>query len=581
MGIAAVCVAPAISAETITCSIVRVGVTPDGSATPPGDLLEVEMLAASDDSQFSLEIHAFAASNDKNGQIKAVLALGEANKDAKGAFLLKSNLKDIEKARSQEAAAVGNKIRRFTAKIVIPYAQLDLPLGSHRLGYAINLKRGETIIETRLTKLYPVTITKESRKTMTVKTEKLVSKPREETTEKAFVVRDNRPEIEVFTRSATLMAPTFDMHEASVDIPRGWQRPAAAPAAIVPEDPEGRFHAMAEGPWFPLQKATVYYGTNRKMENADEPSRRRFGNKVSDTVQYGSCLVNIPVEHRRGDLELPSNWNPWARQDPQKHFFVETLNLLSDESFTEVLRSRLISDKQDVLLFVHGFANSFDDAVLKMEQLSYDINFRGMPLVFSWPSEGVVSPNAYKRDEEKATASVSALAKTLSLLVHQRRSHDSPIGKIHILAHSMGNRVLLDALYEIRSTLAENEAKPFGHVIFAAPDVDVAAFAAHFAPVAAMAESTSLYFCPDDMALRMSKKIHKESVVGLRWLFLNPLENIDATNADTSFLGHSYYSASREVLIDLQLLILQGLRPPQRVTLRPAVALQHEYWLFP
>lgn len=576
----AVCIVLGVGNEAFARVLASLKVTPDGSVDPPGDRIEMEMFGPPSAANLLVEVRAFFLSGPDNSWVQQVRARGDENKDAQGMFLLKAGVRQQEPAAGAERAPA-HSIRsgRFAADIVVPYAQLDLPSGQHQLAYEVRLMHGRFVVEVQPTMPYPVTITGKPRTRMFVKIERFVNALQHVESE-GVVVRNGKPQREKFSREEIVRKPVLEAIEKPVDIPRGWERPVPAPSVVDPEDPQGYFHALAEKPWFPLRKAVVYFETNRHVEQAGESSAKRFGNEVGEAVQHGSCLVNLPVEHRRGVMEVPSKWNPWERRDPRKHFGIDALNALSADSFAAALRGQLAGKEHDVLLFVHGFGTSFENAVLKLAQLVYDIDFRGMPLAFSWPSEGVVSKAAYDRDERKAAQSVSALAQSLSSMIQERRRAGSQAGKIHLIAHSMGNRVLLEALRTVKPGLAEGE-RPFGQVVFAAPDVDVNTFVTHFVPLAGVAEGMSLYFCARDKALRISKGIHGESVVGLRWLFLDPLENIDATNADTSFLGHSYYSTSREMLIDLQMLITGGLRPPQRATLRSARALGHEYWLFP
>ena len=41
---------------------------------------------------------------------------------------------------------------------------------------------------------------------------------------------------------------------------------------------------------------------------------------------------------------------------------------------------------RDVLVFIHGFNNSYDEARLRLTQIVADSNFAGVPVLFTWPS---------------------------------------------------------------------------------------------------------------------------------------------------------------------------------------------------
>ncbi len=137
-------------------------------------------------------------------------------------------------------------------------------------------------------------------------------------------------------------------------------------------------------------KRVVSFATNRVVAAPGEAGASRFGNEAGPQVTYGSCLVNIPVEHHtRGEIEVPSHW--WQSRDPRKFFLVEALTTLEPARFLQTLAA------DDVLLFVHGYYTTFEDAILRTAQLMHDLNFPGKGVTFSWPSQG--SFDGYAHDE--------------------------------------------------------------------------------------------------------------------------------------------------------------------------------------
>jgi esterase/lipase superfamily enzyme len=146
----------------------------------------------------------------------------------------------------------------------------------------------------------------------------------------------------------------------------------------------------------------------------------------------------------------------------------------------------------------------------------------------------------------------------------------------------MGNRVVLNAIDQL-DNLADGE-RPFGHIILAAPDVDLRTFV-ELAPEAALrSDSLSLYFCSRDQALRVSQDIHFDSRAGQGPVYLRELINIDATRADTSWIGHAYYADEPRLLADLKQLIQLGVKRPDdplRSLQRQVVRRQRELFVFP
>src|SRR5205085_4073076 len=99
-------------------------------------------------------------------------------------------------------------------------------------------------------------------------------------------------------------------------------------------------------------------------------------------------------------------------------------------------------------------------------QLVRDLHFQGAPILYSWPSKDKLL--AYTEDEDTVTWTTFHLRDFLQEL--GQRSHAM---KIHLIAHSMGNRALASALQMIASKRGSNAAPPFSQVVLAAPDIGV------------------------------------------------------------------------------------------------------------
>jgi len=58
------------------------------------------------------------------------------------------------------------------------------------------------------------------------------------------------------------------------------------------------------------------------------------------------------------------------------------------------------------------------------------------------------------------------------------------------------------------------------------------------------------------------------------------LDTVDASNVDTSFLGHSYFAEKHTVISDLFYLIGEGKAPDKRHSLEPKHSPKGQYWAF-
>jgi esterase/lipase superfamily enzyme len=209
--------------------------------------------------------------------------------------------------------------------------------------------------------------------------------------------------------------------------------------------------------------------------------------------------------------------------------------------------------------------------MLRLAQLVHDIHFTGSPILFSWPSQGGIG--RYSDDQKMADASHPKLAEALKSLIEQRRqpADGTNIGKIHLIAHSMGNRVLLRAINKlIRETTPKD--RPFGQIILAAPDIDSNEFNNIIPSAFLHADAVTLYFCEKDKALIASRAVHFDTRVGQVGFCRSEIINVDAANANTSWLSHDYYVSNHPLLFDLRLVVTESMKASQRTTIRPIEA---------
>src|SRR5262245_31066233 len=107
------------------------------------------------------------------------------------------------------------------------------------------------------------------------------------------------------------------------------------------------------------------------------------------------------------------------------------------------------------LVFLHGFNVTFEDAAIRAAQIGFDLKVLGATAFFSWPSRGRVT--AYPADEATIEASEPAIA---DFLVDFAANCGAE--KVHLIAHSMGNRGLLRALQRIAGNVKTRGKVKFG-----------------------------------------------------------------------------------------------------------------------
>ena len=152
---------------------------------------------------------------------------------------------------------------------------------------------------------------------------------------------------------------------------------------------------------------------------------------------------------------------------------------------------------RDVLIYVHGFNQTFEMAALDAVRLADGIKFRGDTLVFSWPSRAKLFDYGY--DRESAMWSRDALQQVLDGLMV-----NPGVNRIHIVAHSIGTMLTMEALRQVYAARNEVAAERIGTVIFASPDIDMDVFASSVDRIGPIAQKITLVTAANDRALALS-----------------------------------------------------------------------------
>ncbi|MGE0606021.1 MAG: alpha/beta hydrolase [Pirellulales bacterium] len=302
--------------------------------------------------------------------------------------------------------------------------------------------------------------------------------------------------------------------------------------------------------------------------------RNDYGNGRGD-LTVGVCDVTIPLAHDPGELETPSLLRLEFRPDPSKHIVLHSVTPLDmDEFYAQMQFQVNTSSGHDVLVFVHGFDNTYENAVRRTAQIAYDLKFTGAAVCYSWPSQGGLFK--YFVDEANVESTIPHLQAFLRDIAAR-----SDAQRIHLIAHSMGNRALTGAL---RALAQEIKRPAFNEVILTAPDVDATVFKRDIVPaIGVIAQRTTLYASSNDRALFISRKIHGQPRAGdsgQALIVLPGLDTVDVSAVDTSLLGHSYYGSNESVLADIYELIHAGQAPANRRWLRQVQAETLPYWIF-
>jgi esterase/lipase superfamily enzyme len=289
----------------------------------------------------------------------------------------------------------------------------------------------------------------------------------------------------------------------------------------------GKSEPPAKSSSKPFEIVDVFYATDRESEKRPGVGDQvRYLNKLAKaaSLSYGVCRVTIPANHKIGKLETPSIWRLQIHDDPAKHFTVLECATRTVGAFFKEVRSIVDrTENKSAFVFTHGYNVAFDDAAKRTAQLARDMKFPGAPILYSWASAASIT--GYSQDEE----TVGLTAKRLQAFLRDL-SQSSGATELHLIAHSMGNRALVQALSLLQAVPVPTP-KPFKQVVLTAPDVPTQDVESLIAAANVQAERVTLYASSKDKALRASKGLHAYPRLGYVYdfpLFIAGMDSIDA-----------------------------------------------------
>ncbi len=211
-----------------------------------------------------------------------------------------------------------------------------------------------------------------------------------------------------------------------------------------------------------------------------------------------------------------------------------------------------------MLVYVHGFNQTFETAALDAARLSDGLKFRGDTMLFSWPSKNSVFNYIY--DRESALWSRDALEEMLDQLIA-----DPSVGTVHIVAHSMGTMVTVEALRQLYDRRGASMASRLGAVVLASPDIDIDGFKSSIARLGGFSRKITVLTVAKDRALGvmrdMAGGITRVGIAEKAQLEALGLRVIDASEYAGGGLNHDLFLTNGQVREVIRR-VMDEARPP-------------------
>ena len=197
-----------------------------------------------------------------------------------------------------------------------------------------------------------------------------------------------------------------------------------------------------------------------------------------------------------------------------------------------------------MLVYVHGYNETFDSAATSYARLVDGIKFSGVPVLFSWPSRAALLD--YVTDKDSAMWSRDALEDTLTAL-----ANDPKVGRINLIAHSMGGMVAMEALRSMSDRMGTTVGDHFGAIVLANPDVDTDLFKRQMKRLSPLSSKMTVIVSSNDRALEISTKlaggVPRVGSGDSDALRQTGVKVVDASDFGSGLINHDIFMSREEV----------------------------------
>lgn len=298
---------------------------------------------------------------------------------------------------------------------------------------------------------------------------------------------------------------------------------------------------------------TLLVATTRER---DERPGTLYNGERGQPLSYAAVTVSVPQTHAVGEIEWPRT----PPGNPNTDFVVRRAGYLEGEKeFVRTLNAQLARHprgRRNVFLFIHGYNTMFAEGLYRFAQVVHDSQSSAVPVLFTWASRGRLGSYVY--DTNSATAARDDLEHTVRMLFA------SDADQVHILAHSMGNWVTVEALRQIKISGRLPAIAKLGSVFLADADIDTDVFKSQMRRFGRPPKPFYVIVSRDDQALRLSDRIaggtgrlgSDQNVEELAALGAIVIDLSDVQTADSS--NHSKFAQIANVAPQLTAVLARG-----------------------
>ena len=245
----------------------------------------------------------------------------------------------------------------------------------------------------------------------------------------------------------------------------------------------------------------VLFATNRRIDD-----NNRATDVLSDDSSFGEATVMIEKESREAGEKV--------RDSAQIVGFTTTsdgIRFAFDKLTSDVKMRESANVQTSVLMYIHGFRNSFKDAIERGAKLAHIYSsdaHQFVPFVLSWPSHGELSQEGFNKAQINAHESGKFAAEIYDEFVKFELDNlqkypviPGPCSEMFLVAHSMGVYMLRHMVQNIK----KRETSLFKTAILAAANEhrDALGCEDQLRPLSDLARQVVVYSYLDDGTLNL------------------------------------------------------------------------------
>jgi predicted alpha/beta hydrolase family esterase len=231
----------------------------------------------------------------------------------------------------------------------------------------------------------------------------------------------------------------------------------------------------------------------------------RLTNQRSDRVRYARFAPPQTIKPVKGDKDI-----------------IVPLAFQPENDWWDGLRDAANRRKGRVLLYVHGYRETFPSSAKDTVQMAALTQFDGPIIQYSWPSQGNLL--SYAVDETNMYWDERNFRNFLTKL-----AREDWVKEIVIVSHSLGARLVIPAVEYVDRSSTNADSSNISNIILASPDVDREDFERDIAEEVLAARRVNndrritVYASLNDKALAVSRALHGYPRLGSPFCF-NPFE---------------------------------------------------------